>query len=138
MSKAYTNNHTHQTAHDSYTAYIIGFVLSVVLTLAAYFAIVNSWFTGRSALLLVTALAIVQLLVQLLFFLHLGQERGPRWNLASFLFASLVVVIVVIGSLWIMYNMNHNMGYDMTPDELDQSIINDEGIKPESSHHHAR
>jgi cytochrome o ubiquinol oxidase operon protein cyoD len=129
------SHNTHQSTHGSYAAYIVGFVLSVVLTLVAYFTIVNGWLSGRGALLFVAALAIVQLLVQLLFFLHLGEERGPRWNLMSFLFAGLVVIIVVVGSLWIMHNLNHNMGYEMTPAQEDQSIIKDEGIQPENQTH---
>lgn len=128
-----STNNEHQTTHGSYGAYITGFVLSIVLTLAAYFLIVNHWLLGLGALLFVAVLAILQLLVQLLFFLHLGEERGPRWNLMTFLFAGMVVVIVVIGSLWIMYNLNYNMTHDMTPDEIDQSIIEDEGIYDHSS-----
>jgi len=129
MSKPSTANHEHQAAHGSYVSYIIGFALSVVLTLVAYFAIVNDWLSGNAALLFVAALAVVQLLVQLLFFLHLGQERGPRWNLMTFIYAGMVVVIVVIGSLWIMYNLNYNMVHEMTPEELERAIIEDEGIK---------
>lgn len=124
-----SSNQGHETKHGSYAAYIVGFMLSIVLTLAAYFAIVNDWFSGTAALLFVTALAVAQLLVQLLFFLHLGQERGPRWNLMSFLFAGMVVFIVVIGSIWIMYNLDYNMTRTMTPEEIDQLIIEDEGIE---------
>jgi len=136
MSESHMTNHEHPATHGSYAAYIVGFILSIVLTLVAYFTIVNGWLAGRGALLFVAALAIVQLLVQLLFFLHLGDERGPRWNLMTFLFAGLVVVIVVVGSLWIMYNLNHNMKFDMTPGQVDQTIIKDEGIQPESGHTH--
>lgn len=128
MSKS-AMDHGHQTHHGSYVAYIVGFVLSIVLTLVAYFAIVNDWLSGTAALLFVAALAVLQLLVQLLFFLHMGQERGPRWNLMTFVYAGMVVVIVVIGSIWIMYNLDHNMMHDMTPEEIDRSIIEDEGIR---------
>jgi cytochrome o ubiquinol oxidase operon protein cyoD len=43
------------------------------------------------------------------FFLHLGRESKPRWNLNALLFAVLVVVIIVFGSLWIMHNLNYHM-----------------------------
>lgn len=129
MSKPETASHEHQAAHGSYVSYIVGFVLSIALTLVAYFTVVNDWLSGRGALLFVATLAVVQLLVQLLFFLHMGQERGPRWNLMTFIYAGMVVVIVVIGSLWIMYNLNYNMVHEMTPEELERAIIEDEGIK---------
>lgn len=140
MSKSDVANHGHQGGHGSYVSYIIGFVLSIVLTLVAYFTVVNDWLSGRGALLFVATLAVIQLLAQLLFFLHMGQERGPRWNLMTFIYAGMVVVIVVIGSLWIMYNLNHNMVHEMTPEELERAIIEDEGFKDleagDTHHHH--
>jgi cytochrome o ubiquinol oxidase operon protein cyoD len=50
------------------------------------------------------------MVVQLHYFFHLGQESKPRWNLLMFLFMALVLVVVVFGSLWIMYSLEH---YDM-------------------------
>jgi len=132
------NNNQHHATHGSYGSYVVGFILSIVLTLVAYVAIVNDWFTGMGALLFVTTLAVLQLFVQLLFFLHMGQERGPRWNFMTFVFAGIVVFIVVIGSIWIMYNLDYNMTHKMTPEQLDQSIIEDEGLGEQgtSDHHH--
>lgn len=95
--------------------YTIGFVLSLVLTLAAYYYVVLH---GSEMWLLVVlgTLALTQMIVQLVFFLHLGDEVGPRYKLASFLFMLLVLAIVVIGSLWIMANLNYNMMH-MGPNE---------------------
>lgn len=129
MSKPNTTSHKGQTTHGSYLSYIVGFVLSVALTLVAYFAVVNDWLTGRGVLLFVTALAVVQLLVQLLFFLHMSQESKPRFNLMTFGYAAMVVFIIVIGSLWIMYNLNYNMVHELTPEELERAIIEDEGFR---------
>lgn len=131
-------HHGHQAGHGSYMAYIVGFVLSIVLTLVAYFAVVNDWMSGFGALIFVSTLAVLQLLVQLLFFLHMGQERGPQWNLMTFLYAGMVVVIVVIGSIWIMYNLDNNMMHKMTPEQIDQSIIEDEGLgqRSDGTHEH--
>jgi cytochrome o ubiquinol oxidase operon protein cyoD len=64
-------------------------------------------------------------MVQLVFFLHLGGEGKPRWRLTAFLFMLLVLVILVFGSLWIMYNLDYHM--TMSPEELDSQIIEDEG-----------
>jgi cytochrome o ubiquinol oxidase operon protein cyoD len=97
--------------------YVTGFALSIVLTLAAYFA-VDEYLLDRWVLVFaISALAIVQAFVQLIFFLHLGKESRPRWNMLVFLFMLLVVAIIVLGSLWIMYNLNDRV---MSPMEMDR------------------
>jgi len=63
--------------------------------------------------------------VQMVFFLHIG--RGSRWKLLTFIFTIIVVGIVVIGSIWIMHNLNYNM-MDMSPDEQRQYMSEHEGI----------
>jgi cytochrome o ubiquinol oxidase operon protein cyoD len=64
------------------------------------------------------------LLVQLIFFLHLGRGSNVRWNILVLSFASLVVIIIVTGSLWIMNNLDYHMGGH----DMDTYIIKDEGI----------
>lgn len=97
------------------TKYIIGFVTSLVLTLLAYSLVqvhLSSDHTKPSdqiLLILLSGLAISQLIVQLAFFLHLGQEKKPRLNLLSFTFAAIIIFILVFGSLWIMNNLNYHM-----------------------------
>ena len=116
-------------------AYVAGFVLSVALTLAAFslvwaYSASNSTIFSRGWLIaMLTMLAVVQLAVQVLFFLHLSTERRVRWNLNSALFTALVVVIVVVGSVWIMQNLNYNM--DHSPQEQIQETELDEGIRRE-------
>lgn len=114
--------------------YIIGFVSSIVLTILA-FSLVNLHLatlhhtpTDQILLPALIVLAIVQLLVQLFFFLHLGKEPKPRLNLMAFLFMVLVVGIIVIGSLWIMKNLDYNMSHGPM---IEKSIIKDEGIHHE-------
>jgi cytochrome o ubiquinol oxidase subunit IV len=109
------------------SSYVVGFVLSVLTTLVAYLAVVyHIWSTGF-LIALIVILAVIQLLVQLLFFLHLSHEKGTRWKLVTFLFALMVVAIVVIGSLWIMHNLNYNMMH-MSPQEQLQYMQQNEGI----------
>ncbi|MDB5178616.1 MAG: putative cytochrome ubiquinol oxidase chain cyoD [Patescibacteria group bacterium] len=113
------------------TSYVVGFVLSVLLTLGAYFVVAqhlpgeHPWLSHRVLIGAVVGLAVIQLMVQLFFFLHLGRESKPRWNLTVFLFALMVVTIVVGGSLWIMKNLDYHM---MSPDKTDTFIIKDEGV----------
>lgn len=87
----------------------IGFALSILLTLSAYWITQKSIFSGALFLYAIFGLAALQALVQLLFFFHLGIESRPRWNLISFLFMILVIIVVFGGSLWIMQNLNYSM-----------------------------
>jgi len=119
---AKTQIHTSMTHTGSITSYIIGFVLSVALTLGAYYLVVNHVLDGTKLLATIVGLAIAQLIVQLIFFLHMNKEAKPRWNLMVFSFMVLVVFIVVIGSIWVMYNLDYNM---MPKEELEQHMIHE-------------
>lgn len=106
---------------SSVASYVIGFVLAVTLTLVAYFIVVNHLLSGMALAMTLMGLAAVQLLVQLVFFLHLGRDRKSRWNVASFYFMLLVLLILVVGSLWIMNNLNYNMM--MSPEEMNKFML---------------
>jgi len=99
-------------------SYVVGFLLSIVLTVIAYLLVVNHTLDGFGLVMTIMVLATAQLLVQLIFFLHLGLDAERRWNLAAFLFMGMILLIVVAGSLWIMNNMNSNMM--MTQEQMDQ------------------
>ncbi|HUC31522.1 MAG TPA: cytochrome o ubiquinol oxidase subunit IV [Candidatus Paceibacterota bacterium] len=93
-------------------SYVIGFVSSVVLTLAAFSLVMYPGFFHASYGVLVPAiilLAIAQLFVQLIFFMHLASESELRWKLAAFISTVGIVLIVVVGSIWIMNHLNYNM-----------------------------
>lgn len=98
-----------RSSHGSVRNYAIGFISSVFLTFFAYIIVVGHMFDTSMAIAIIMGLAVIQLIVQLVFFLHLGQESKPRWNIAALLFMLLVVAIIVGGSLWIMNNLNYNM-----------------------------
>ncbi len=90
----------------------IGLIASLILLAAAFLMV---FVKGIEHVFLYPALfglALVQSLVQLIFFMHLGIESKPRWNLITFLFLIFVLIIVVGGSIWIMQNMNYNMMYE--------------------------
>ena len=116
-------NDTHKLS--PYTSYVIGFVLSVVTTLVAYFLVVSNGLPKQLLIYVVLAIAVIQLIVQVVFFLHIGQ--GSRWKLATFVFTLFVVILVVVGSVWIMDNLNYNM-MTMTPDQQRQYMSENEGI----------
>jgi cytochrome o ubiquinol oxidase operon protein cyoD len=126
MSEHQTSDYDAVLRHTSLKGYLIGFIASLILTLAAYFLVAHHILAGNSLVAAITVLAVSQLIVQLLFFLHLGRESKPRWNLVFFGFMFLIVGILVIGSLWIMNNLNYNT---MSPQATDTYIIKDEGIQ---------
>jgi len=96
--------------------YILGFLVSLTLTLTAYILVAGQAFSGTSLVLIIGGLALVQMLIQLVFFLHVTDEVRPRFRLVSFGFMAVILVIVVAGSLWIMYHLNYNM-MDMSGQE---------------------
>lgn len=114
----------------SKASYATGFLLSLGLTLAAFMLVWRQTESdgaalGRNFLIAwLIVLALAQLATQLVFFLHLGRESKPRWNLTVLSFAAMVVLILVLGTLWIMNNLNYHQGHIPT----DEHIIEDEGI----------
>jgi len=93
-----------------------------MLTLAAYFAVVSNF---PNALLIIFVLAVIQLFVQMVFFLHLLSKSSDRnYNLAVLTSTVSIILIVVIGSLWIMRHLNYNM----TPDQMNDYMLKTEGV----------
>jgi cytochrome o ubiquinol oxidase operon protein cyoD len=90
-------------------AYVTGFILSVVLTLIPYFLVTNHLLTGFVIVAVIIGFAFVQLVVQLLFFLHMREESKPRLNLLIFISFASIIIIVVVASIWIMQHLNYNM-----------------------------
>lgn len=113
------------TQQASLWSYVTGFVLSLYLTTSAYLLVVHHTLARRNLLAAITGLALAQFAVQLLFFLHLGQESRPRWRLVVFSFMVLVVAILVFGSLWIMSNLNYHM---TSPTAINKYIHNQDGL----------
>ncbi len=99
-----------ETNHTSIWPYVLGFLLSAILTLSAYFVACDHLFSGLPLALYLFGLALTQALVQLLLFLEIGREPTPRWKLYTFSFMLCVLLILVAGSLWIMSNLNYNLG----------------------------
>ncbi|GIP18824.1 cytochrome o ubiquinol oxidase subunit IV [Paenibacillus montaniterrae] len=91
--------------HGSLKSYIIGFVLSIILTIIPLVAVLNDLFNRSTTIAVILVTAALQFLVQLIFFMHIREEDKPRYNLISLIFAVLILLTIVIGSIWIMtYN----------------------------------
>lgn len=113
---------------DMIRSYVIGFILSLSLTLASYTVAVSSQANAVSySIAVLIGLAIVQIIVQVIYFLHLAREPKPRWNTIAFITMVMVVLFIVVGSIWIMNNLNYNM---MHNDKVETMMMHDEGIEP--------
>jgi cytochrome o ubiquinol oxidase operon protein cyoD len=127
MNKAIVSHH--QPGHGTVKSYTLAFIFSLGLTFIAYWLVVKHVGSGWWLMYWLSILAVLQLFVQLFGFLHLGQERKPRWNLTALLFAAMVVIIVVFGSLWIMQHLAYDHAHG-SGKHTDSAIIHDEGYSP--------
>ncbi len=97
------------TGRKTFKSYVTGLTLSLILTLTAFWLVAKHTFTDKTLYISIAILALVQLFTQVVFFLRLNASSEGRWNLMPFVFAILIVSVLVGGSLWIMYNLNYNM-----------------------------
>ncbi|MCG2583575.1 cytochrome o ubiquinol oxidase subunit IV [Massilia sp. TS11] len=106
------HEHGHADSHDhgSFKSYIIGFVLSVILTAIPFWLVMAKVIpsSGATAAILL-GFAAVQIVVHMVYFLHMNSRAEGGWNLLALLFTIMLVVIVLTGSIWVMYHLQHNM-----------------------------
>lgn len=100
--------------HGTLYAYLMGFVFSLILTGSAFFLVAERLLPDSTLIVTIIGLGIMQATAQVLFFLHVGQEDKPRWETLVFLFMILVLLIIVVGTLWIMFDLHHRLMPSMT------------------------
>lgn len=91
----------------------LGFVLSLLLVLSAYRIVTGHHLSDGALKITIFGIAIFQALIQLVFFMHVGMESKPRWNVISLISTVIVILIVIGGSLWIMSNLDYNLMPEM-------------------------
>ena len=96
-------------SHGSFGGYLAGFVLAVVLTATSFWLVLHGGFPRETALIGLGVLAVVQIVVHLVFFLHMNASSSQRWNVTAFAYTVLTVLIIVVGTLWVMHNVGMNM-----------------------------
>ena len=121
MTAAVHVDHDHadyadEEAHGSRKGYWIGFALSVVLTAIPFWLVMTRPLATQAIALVVTASAAVQMVVHMIFFLHMNRRAEGGWSIMALLFTVVIVGIALSGSLWVMYHMNTNMmpAHDMS------------------------
>lgn len=113
MSSELTLKEIKKEWHGSLKAYVIGFFASLILTGASFLLVITKMLTGSILVYTLIGLALVQAIFQLLFFLHVGQEAKPKWETLVFYFMVLVLLIIAVGTIWIMNDLNDRMMSNM-------------------------
>ncbi|QUT07729.1 cytochrome o ubiquinol oxidase subunit IV [Sphingobium phenoxybenzoativorans] len=104
------DHHDDGHAHGTMGGYMIGFGLSVILTAIPFWLVMtgalgNAQLTG----FVIMAFAVVQIVVHMIYFLHMSARSESGWTMMALIFTIVIVVITLSGSMWVMYHLNHNM-----------------------------
>ncbi len=95
--------------HGTLQGYLVGYAAAALLTIGAFAAARSGALTPASVTAAITVLAVGQMLVHLIFFLHISTTPNQRTNILAFAVTMLIVLLVVGGSLWIMSHLQSNM-----------------------------
>lgn len=108
-----TNTAAHH--HGTLKTYLTGFVLAVILTAIPFWLVMtNKLGNVQLTVIVIMALAIVQIFVHMVYFLHMNGKSENGWTMLSLIFTLVMVIIVLSGSMWVMYHLNKNMMPDMS------------------------
>ncbi|MGO4523639.1 cytochrome o ubiquinol oxidase subunit IV [Microvirga sp. 2MCAF35] len=110
-------------AHGSqgtFRSYMTGFVLSVILTAIPFWLVMGNVLDDtRTTGIVIMALAAVQIVVHMIYFLHMNTKSEGGWTFLALLFTLILVVVTLVGSIWVMYHLDQNM-MQMPPHEAVQ------------------
>ncbi|AQX27430.1 MULTISPECIES: cytochrome o ubiquinol oxidase subunit IV [unclassified Bartonella] len=104
---------THNKTHDpSIGSYLIGFILAVLFTLGSFipvmYGLLDSWAISTKVIYLI-GMALIQIIVQIVFFLHLNSGPDAKWNILTLLFTTMCVFVIIGGTWWAISHLNYNM-----------------------------
>ena len=101
------DNHS---SHGSYRSYLIGFALSVVLTIIPFWVVLGEVeISTAAAIAIIFGLGAVQIMVHVHYFLHVTIKAESGWQVMSMAFTAILLVIVLSGSVWVMTHLDENM-----------------------------
>jgi cytochrome o ubiquinol oxidase operon protein cyoD len=117
---ANTDNHHHNDhddhghgdsgSHSTLKGYVTGFVLAVILTVIPFWLVMAKVFDKPNVTaIVILAIAAVQIVVHMVYFLHMNSKLEGGWSLLALLFTLMLLVIMLAGSIWVMYHLNANM-----------------------------
>jgi cytochrome o ubiquinol oxidase operon protein cyoD len=104
------DHHDGSAIHGSMKDYVIGFILSVILTAIPFYLVMNHVIESPATTgFVILGFAAVQMVVHMVYFLHMNSKSEGGWNMLALIFTVIIVVITLAGSIWVMYHMNKNM-----------------------------
>jgi cytochrome o ubiquinol oxidase operon protein cyoD len=107
---AHDHHHDDGHSHGTFSTYLLGFVLSVVLTAIPFWLVMSGTLPSKQiTALVIMAFAIVQIVVHMIYFLHMNTTSENGWTMMALIFTIVMVVIALSGSLWVMNHLNSNM-----------------------------
>lgn len=110
QADAASNGHDETGGHDGRKGYLTGSILSVVLTVIPFWLVMSGAVHDvQTVAFLIFGFALVQIVVHVVFFLHLDTRSEGGWTLLAFLFTTVIVFLTIGGSIWVMYHLNANM-----------------------------
>ncbi len=112
------HGHNDAPPHGSRRTYLTGFALSVVLTAIPFWLVMAHVLPAQTTALVIMGFALVQVIVHMIYFLHMNGRAEGGWSLMALIFTVILVAITLIGSLWVMYHMNVNMMPGMNPGDM--------------------
>lgn len=96
--------------HSTFSGYMTGFVLSVILTAIPFWLVIGDVFTSKQlTVILVMGIGAVQIVVHMIYFLHMSPRSEGGWTMMALIFTLIIVGIALAGSLWVMHHLNENM-----------------------------
>ncbi len=102
--------HGDTASHGTRGTYLKGFFLSVILTAIPFWAVMTDAFKDPStAALVIMVFAVVQIVVHMIYFLHMTSKSEGGWTMMALIFTIILVIITLSGSIWVMYHLNANM-----------------------------
>ena len=106
----HADHHEEEGPHSSFSGYMLGFMASVFLTAIPFWLVMGDVFSSRNTtVLIILAFALVQILVHMVYFLHMNFQSEGGWTMLTLIFTMVLLFITLAGSLWVMYHMNVNM-----------------------------
>lgn len=104
-----SDGHAGEEAHGTGRDLLIGFLASVLLTAIPFWLVMARPLGDGATALIVVGFAAVQVLVHMVYFLHMNGRSEGGWTLTALVFTVIVIVITISGSVWVMYNLNIHM-----------------------------
>ncbi|MDI7862152.1 cytochrome o ubiquinol oxidase subunit IV [Rhizobiaceae bacterium n13] len=112
------HSHGHGAGHGTFGGYVTGFILSVILTAIPFWLVMAGVFENHFlTAVLVMGIGAVQIVVHMIFFLHMNGKSEGGWTMLALIFTAIVVLIMLVGSLWVMHHLNTNM-MPMSPEMM--------------------